>query len=117
MKKIVLSLICLGFLSSVMAEDMGVVEAVVKVAETKIKEDGKTARKNRAKVTVEGGSKVHAEAKMEEDNLVVGAVGTVAIIGEEAEISDGSEVTASSEMGHNNKVFGTAGSVVMGAYK
>ena len=115
MKKIVLSLVCVGLFSSLLAEDMGLVTAVAKVAETKIKEDGKTARAGKSTVKIDGGSKVSALSKMEKDNLVVGAVGTVAIVGEEVEIS-GSDVTAESHMGSNNKLIGTAGSVLVGGH-
>jgi len=115
MKKIVLSLVCVGFFSSLLAEDMGLVTAVAKVAETKIKEDGKTARAKKARVTVDGASKIKAESKMGKDNLVVGAVGTVVAVGEDVEIS-GSDITAKSDMDENNKVIGTAGTVVLGAH-
>jgi len=115
MKNIVLSLVCIGLFSSLVAEDMGLVTAVVKVAETKIKEDGATARAGKSTVVIDSGSKISALSKMDKDNLVVGAVGTVAIVGEDVEIS-GSEVSAESHMGTGNKVIGTAGSVLVGGH-
>ncbi len=115
MKKIVLSLVCVGLFSSLLAEDMGLVTAVVKVAEAKIKEDGETARVGKSTVVIDSGSKVSAESTMDKDNLIVGAVGTVAVVGEDVEIS-GSDVTAESHMGSGNKIIGTAGSVLVGGH-
>jgi len=116
MKKIVLSLVCIGlFSSSLLAEDMGVVKALASVAETKIKEDAKVAIQKKSKVTVDGGSKIEAKSKIGNDNVVVGAVGTVVAIGEEVEIS-GSDIRAKSDIGNDNVVVGTSGAVVLGAH-
>ena len=117
MKKIVLSLVCVGLFSSLLAEDMGtaLVNGAVKVAEKKIEADKEVAIKKKAKVTVDGGSTVEAKSEMGKDNVVVGAVGTVVAVGEEVEIS-GSEVKAESKMDDDNVIVGTAGTVVLGAH-
>lgn len=115
MKKVILSLVTIGFISILNAEDMGLVQAVVEVAKTKINADKEVAIQKKAKVTVDGGSKISGESKMGKDNKVIGAVGTVVAIGEEVEIS-GSDVSAKSEMDSDNLVVGTAGTVVLGAH-
>jgi hypothetical protein len=113
MKNIVLLLVSVGLFSSLSAEDMGLVTAVVKVAETKIKEDGETARAHQSEVKVDN-SKIEAKAEKGNDNLIVGIDGSVVGVGKHVEISN-SEILAESKMGNNNKIIGVSGSVVLGA--
>lgn len=115
MKKVILTLGIVGLFSLLNAQDMGVVSALADVAKTKINADKDVAIAKKAKVTVDGGSKIVAEGKIGTDNVVVGAVGTVVAIGEEVEIS-GSDITAKSEIGNDNVVVGTVGTVVLGAH-
>jgi len=113
MKKIVLSLVCVGLFSSLYAEDMGVVAALTDVAKTKIKEDAETARANKSEVKIDN-SEISAKAEKGNDNVVVGIDGSVVAVGEQVEISN-SEISAESKMGNDNVVVGVTGSVVLGA--
>ena len=113
MKKIVLSLVCVGLFSSVLAEDMGVVAALADVAKTKIQEDAKTARANKSEVKIDN-SEIKALAEKGNDNVVIGIDGSVVAVGEQVEISN-SEISAESKMGNDNVVVGITGSVVLGA--
>lgn len=117
MKKVILTLVTIGLISSLNAEDMGtaLVNGVVKVVEKKIEADKEVAIMKKAKVTVDGGSSLEAISQMGSDNVVVGAVGTIVAVGEEVEIS-GSELKAESQMDSDNVVVGTSGTIVLGAH-
>lgn len=78
MKKVILTLGVVGLFSLLNAQDMGLVTAVVKVAEKKIEADAKVAIQKKAKVTVEN-SDIIAESKMGNDNVVVGTTGVVVL--------------------------------------
>ena len=108
MKKIVLSLVCVGLFSSLSAEDMGMVAASVDIAKTKIKEDAVVTKGEQVKIS---NSKISTESEMGNDNVVVGIDGSVVAKGKQVEISN-SKVSAESEMGNDNVVVGIDGSVV-----
>ena len=117
MKRVILALVTVGLFSSLYAEEMGtaIVDGLVKVVEKKIDADARVAIQKKAKVTVDGGSDLTAVSEMGNENVVVGAVGTIVAVGEEVEISN-SDITAISDMGNENVVVGSAGTVVLGAH-
>ena len=128
MKKVILSLVCVGLFSSLSAEGMGVVAALTDVAKTKIKEDA-YARAPKSEVKIDN-SQIHATAEKGNDNVVLGTDGSVVAaladiaktkIKEDAHTDrakksdvkiDNSEIHATAEQGNDNFVVGIDGSVV-----
>ena len=116
MKKVILTFVTLGLLSSLSAEGLGseLIDAGTDIAKAKIEADKQVAIANKAEVTVEDSTLI-AEGDIGDDSVVVGVNGAIVMVGEEVTI-DHSTIIAEGNIGDDSVLVGANGAVILGAH-
>ncbi len=111
MKKVILTLVTIGLVSSLYAEEL--IDAGVEIAKAKIEADKQVAIANQAEVTI-ANSTLIAEGEVGNDSVMVGANGAIVTVGSDVDIED-STMIAVGKIGDNSVVVGANGAIVTGA--
>jgi len=116
MKKVILSLVVIGMMSSLNAEGLGseLIDAGADIAKEKIKADKEVALANQAEVTIENSTLI-AEGEVGDNSVMVGANGAIVMVGNDVTVEN-STMIAEGEVGDNSVVVGANGAIIVGAH-
>ena len=116
MKKVILTFVTLGLISSLSAEGLGseLIDAGTDIAKAKIEADKQVAIQNKAEVTVENSTLI-AEGNVGDNSVAIGANGAIVMVGEEVTVDD-STIIAEGNIGDDSVVVGANGAVILGAH-